>query len=439
MVWQKVALSISIVLKYVSSMDEFVRRPKGPKINLDSNPTPPEEVVPSEAPLQVVPEPVEANEKLEAAAPTPSVSKAPKPKKSKFSFNPKNFKVPTPKTKKQWIIAGVVMALLLGLASYAVYYFIIRDDSPPVVQMEPEPEPEAEPEPILSTVTGREVTAEINERPVYAVQIENSPEARPQSGLMEADIVSEAIAEGGITRFNAIFHDNIPANIGPIRSLRPYYIDWFLPYDAAIVHAGGSGEALSDVRTLNIKDVDNGAGGIFRRVSQRYSPHNLYSTGSQALDLMRQRGYSSKFTGLPRKEAAPATTPTAGNISLRISSGLYNVGFVYDPTTNKYLRSQGGGAHVDAESGKQLSPDVVVVPIMSRSTHPDRVHTQYGSVGSGKVYVFQDGVVTEGTWTKAARNAQWKLTDAAGKPIELNPGQTWFSMVESADRVSYTP
>lgn len=415
-------------------MDDMFRRPQRPKIVVDSHAATAEIAV-TQAPLAVTEAPAEP-----APQPENDPQNAPQQPKSKGKF-PFKFKIPTPKTKKQWIIAGVIIALLLAGTVTAVYWFIIRDTSPaPVVQVKPEPEPEPEPEPIYSIVSGRELTDKsINDRPIYAVQIENSPEARPQSGLKDADIVSEAIAEGGITRFNAIFHDNIPANIGPVRSLRPYYIDWFLPYDATIVHAGGSGEALQDVRSLGLKDMDS-VGSIMRRISQRYSPHNYYTTGQQVLDLAVSRGYKPNVSSpLPRKAAEPVSTPTAGSINLAVSRGLYNVGYIWDKASNTYLRSQGGSKHVDAESGVQLAPNVVIVPIMGRRTHPDRVHTQYDTVGSGKVYVFQDGTVTEGTWTKSSRSAQWQLTDSAGKPIKLNPGQTWFTMIESADRVSFQP
>ncbi len=361
------------------------------------------------------------------------------------------FKLPRPKTKLQWIIFGVIVAAVLGATATAVYWFIIRDTSPPpAAYVEPEPEPEPEPTTMASRVSGRQLDKAAAIKPIYAVQIENSPEARPQSGLREADIVSEAIAEGGITRFNAIYHDNVPANIGPVRSLRPYYIDWFLPYNAPIVHAGGSPEALADIRSLGIQDMDNTAG-YFRRVSNRYAPHNLYTTGGQILELFTARGYNNgdSITSLPRKEIKPAadpesaetpaasTLPAATAINLAVSRGLYNVSFAYDAATNTYLRSQGGAAHVDADTGAQIAPDVIVVPIMSRSTHANRVHTVYGTTGSGEVFVFQDGTVTKGTWTKPDRRSQWQLKDASGNDIKLNPGQTWFTMIESADRVGY--
>lgn len=354
----------------------------------------------------------------------------------------RRFHLPKPKNKWQWaaLVTGIVV--VLGGTSALAYTVFKPEKSPvvytPPVEVAPEPEPTPEPTTVASRVSGRQIDKSNPLKSIYAVQIENSPEARPQSGLKEADIISEAVAEGGITRFNAIFHDSIPANIGPIRSLRPYYIDWFLPYNAPIVHAGGSPEALSDIKTLGVQDMDN-TSGYFRRVSNRYAPHNLYSTGPQLLDLFTKRSYKNAdpIPSLPRKEPLPSETPTASTINLKISSALYNVSYTYNKEANSYARSQGGSAHVDAETGQQLTPNVLVVPILKKGIHPDRVHTQYTTVGSGEVFVFQDGTVTKGTWSKTSRSTQWVLNDAAGQPIALNPGQTWFTMLDVSGNVTY--
>lgn len=403
-------------------MDEFVRKPKSPNIEPEVN-----KEVESSINLSENNQPVSSAE--------------PKITNNKRRFSIKNFKVPTPKNKKQWIITIILIIVLLAGTVFAIYWFIFRDNKPPVVQQQPPAPVEKGPEPIISVTSGREVEAAVNERPIYAVQIENSPEARPQSGLRDADIVSEAIAEGGITRFNAIYHDNIPQSLGPVRSLRPYYIDWFMPYDAAIVHAGGSGEALADIRNLGLKDIDHGnSDGILQRISGRYAPHNLYTTGAKVNDLMTKKGYKSNVkTSLGRKKAEPNATPQAKNIAVNISRNLYNVNFTYDVTSNTYLRSQAGMAHIDADTKQQIAPNVVIVPVIPYRIHPDGVHSQYTTSGSGKVYVFQDGNVTEGTWSKADRAAQWELKDNEGKTIKLNPGQTWFSVVGTADKVSYGP
>jgi len=120
----------------------------------------------------------------------------------------------------------------------------------------------AKPTTEASKLTGVQVDPAVNQRPTTAVMIENSTAARPQSGLDQAGVVFEAIAEGGITRFEAIYQDSQPAYLGPVRSVRPYYIQWALGFDAAIAHVGGSPEALSDIKTWNAKDLDQFAQAI---------------------------------------------------------------------------------------------------------------------------------------------------------------------------------
>ena len=222
-----------------------------------------------------------------------------------------------------------------------------------------------------------------------------------------------------------------------------------MPYDAAIVHAGGSGEALSDIRSMGLKGMDS-VSSIMRRISSRYSPHNYYTTGQQVLDLAVSRGYTPNVvTPLqriqPQEQAdgsasgTASTAPAASVITVRISSPLYNVKYTWDAASGSYLREQGGAKHIDADSGTQLAPNVVIVPVIAKRIHPDRVHTQYDTVGSGKVYVFQNGTVTEGTWSKSSRSAQWLLKDNAGAEISLYPGQTWFTITDAANNVTSSP
>ena len=354
--------------------------------------------------------------------------------RNKLSF----LKLPALNKKQYFLALGVFGIIFSGsAAAWTMTHRIPADTTPPLpktVYTPPEPEKTTAP----SRLTGVEIEKELNELPVTAVQIENSPDARPQAGLYEAGIVTEAIAEGGITRFNALYMEHRPERIGPIRSLRPYYIDFFWPYDAAIVHAGGSGEALADVRNLNLKDIDHGPNaGAFYRDNKRYAPHNLYSTGSKLLETQRARGYTtSTFTGLVRKSEKKAETPNASSVSVNISSFLYNPRFDYHAETNSYLRFMAGKPHMD-ENGKQLNPKVVVVLVM-----PHRyagIYSVYQTTGSGKAFIFQDGTVIEGIWNKPARNQQFTFGDANGAPIGLNPGQTWMTLATAPDRVAITP
>lgn len=291
-----------------------------------------------------------------------------------------------------------------------------------------------------SRLTGVQVAPELNKRSVTGVMIENSPESRPQSGLKDAGVVYEAIAEGGITRFLALFQESQPDYIGPVRSVRPYYLDFLLPFDAAIAHVGGAPQALSDIRTLGVKDLDEFANaGGYQRVTTRYAPHNVYTSTAKLDAVQAKKGFTtSTFTGFVRKADTPSAQPTARSIDLGISSYLYNVHYDYDSTANAYKRSEGGAAHTDERSGAQLQPKVVVALVMSRGIASDGQHTAYTTTGSGRMFVFQDGIFTEGTWSKASRKAQFVFTDANNQPIKLNAGQTWVSIVD-AGTVSSKP
>ncbi len=342
-------------------------------------------------------------------------------------------------SKKQYFLALGVFSLVIAssTAAWTLTHRIPKDTSPPLgktVYVPPEPPKTTAP----SLLTGVEVPFAALELPVTSVPIENSPDARPQSGLYDAGIVTEAIAEGGITRFNALYQESQPERIGPIRSLRPYYIDFFWPYDASIVHAGGSGQALAEVAQLGLKDIDHGPNaGIFYRDSNRYAPHNLYSSRAKMLEAHNARGYGkSTFTGLVRKAEKKSEAPNARAIDVNISSFLYNPRFDYDAASNSYLRSMAGRPHID-ENGKQINPKVVIVLVMPH--HYAGIYSVYQTTGSGKAFIFQDGTVTEGIWEKPDRKSQFKFGDANGSPVGLNAGQTWMSLATSPDRVTITP
>ncbi|MEO8862964.1 MAG: DUF3048 domain-containing protein, partial [Candidatus Saccharimonadales bacterium] len=277
--------------------------------------------------------------------------------------------------------------------------------------------------------------------PVTAVMIENSPDARPQSGLKDAGVVFEAVAEGGITRFLTLFQEAQPDYIGPVRSVRPYYLSWLEAFDAPVAHAGGSPVALAKLRADGVMDLDQFAnGGSYHRVSNRYAPHNLYTSMAELLALSKSKGKtSSTFTGFARKAEKPLATPTASAIDFSISGPLYNPHYDYDAATNSYRRSLAGKPHVDERSGVQITPKVVIAIVVGQSIDPDRVHTAYATLGSGKAYIFQDGGVTEGTWSKASDKEQIVFGNANGSPLALNPGNTWISVVGSASYVSYKP
>lgn len=357
-----------------------------------------------------------------------------KPKR-KFHIWPQKWS----KKKKRLATAGLIILLLALLGGG--YYWYQKNQKPKeetkAVVAEEAPKPTTE----ASRLTGVQIEPAENQRAVTGVMIENSPDARPQSGLSSAGIVFEAVAEGGITRFLALYLEGKPTSIGPIRSARPYYLDWLLPFDASYAHAGGSPQALNEIKALKVKDMDQFANaGAYERSAKRYAPHNLYSSMDKLYGLAQSKGYTtSTFTSLTRKEKeAPIAVPTAKVIDLNISSYLYNVHYDYDVASNTYHRSQGGKPHTE-DGGGQLTPKVVIAVMMPRGIASDGTHTNYTTTGSGSILVFQDGGVVAGTWKKDSRTSQFVFSDSAGQPLALNPGQTWISMVNASSDVIYKP
>lgn len=351
-----------------------------------------------------------------------------RPKKIKHLFKSWSY--------RQWGIA--VAALLITSSGGASWYYtknrIPADDNwRPSVGTYQKPAPTTVP----SRLTGEQVTPDLNQLPVTGVMIENSPDARPQSGLKEAGVVFEAIAEGGITRYLALYMEAQPAVIGPVRSVRPYFLDFLRPFDAPIAHAGGSGEALAQISSEGIKDLDQFAnGGAYQRRNHRYAPHNLYTSRAALLDLQRSKGFgTSEFAGFVRKAEKKSAAPNATTIDIKPSSALYASAYTYDAESNSYKRSLGNKPHTDEQSGAQLQPKVVIALVVPHSYRG--IYSHYAITGSGKAYIFQDGSVTEGTWEKASRTNQFKFGDVNGAPLGLNPGQTWLTLVRDVGMVSF--
>lgn len=389
------------------------------------------------------PEAFAAEETVTAPEETPVAPKRftpanPTKKSGKFNFIEKFQNL----TKKQKIIAiALLLVILAGLGggAYALLKKPAPKPAPVVVEQKKEEAPKETP--IYSPLTGVAVTKEQSLLPVTAVMIENSPDARPQSGLNQAGVVFEAIAEGGITRFLTLWQEAQPDYVGPVRSVRPYYVDWLEGFDAAVAHVGGSPEALQKIKTDGAKDLDQFYNpGPYHRVSNRYAPHNMYTSLAGLIDLEKSKGWtSSTFTGFPRKAEKPSDAPTARTIDIAISGPLYNVHYDYDLASNSYKRSEGGKPHVDERSKAQISPKVVIAIVLPYSIEGDGIHSSYGTIGSGKAFIFQDGNSVEGTWEKSSSKSQIIFKDAAGNPLPLNPGQTWITATSIANNVVYKP
>lgn len=337
------------------------------------------------------------------------------------------------------IALGILGAVLIIPAIIAAYS-LVNQPLPPLnnkpIAIKPRP-----PAPkFYSKLDGRQISDQAAAtKLVTAIMLENSPDARPQSGLKQAEVVYEAIAEGGITRFLALYQQNKPGLIGPVRSLRMYYLDWAAPYQPSIAHIGGSAAALTEVRNGNYKDIDQFFNsGAYWRASDRYAPHNVYTSFERLDALNAAKGFTtSEFTSFPRIDGKPSNPQNASSINVTISGPTYNSSYAYDPAANHYVRSQGGGAHTDREEGAITPSVVIVLKVAMERVLEDGYRESIVTSGDGQAYIFQNGTVMEAYWSKASRGEPLKLIDSTGNELPLVRGQTWITAVPANGGASW--
>lgn len=330
-----------------------------------------------------------------------------------------------------WITAlSVILVVVVAASVFLLFYKApvqVRDQ-----QVQAAAEPVPEPPKYYSPLTGNLVPNEAAiTAAVTGIMLENSPASRPQSGLKDSGVVFEAVAEGGITRFLAIYQQEKPQLIGPVRSVRMYNVDWIAAFNASVAHIGGSAAALAEVRNGSYRDIDQFFNpSAYYRSTDRFAPHNVYTTFARLDALNAAKGFtSSTFTGFTRKDSKQADVLTATSVNVKISSALYNSSYIYDPILNVYNRFQAGAAHLDREAG-QISPRVVIVLKMKESTvFEDGNRQNIATIGGGTGYIFQDGTAQEITWSKPAKTSQITFTDALGVDVPLARGQTWITAV----------
>lgn len=293
------------------------------------------------------------------------------------------------------------------------------------------------PEVYYAPLTGMPVDSELTHR-VIGVMINNLKAARPQSGLLEADIVYEVLAEGEITRLVALYHSKQPNLIGPVRSARPYYIDLITGYDGVIAHVGGSQAAYAKLRNNNIAYIDDitKSAGAFWRVDYRYPPHNTYVSYSNLQKAMTAFGYRSEGK-LPLLKfydnAQIVTGEPSEQVRIKYFSS-YVVDYIYEPVKRQYHRSINGLAHTDLESGQQLTAKNILVIRTSHQVLDSAGRRAIDVTGPGTGYLFQNGV---------AREVKWKRVDGVIRAFlddeeqALYPGQTWVIIVQNNTSVTY--
>ena len=276
-----------------------------------------------------------------------------------------------------------------------------------------------------------------------AIQVENLITVRPQAGLQEANLVYEALAEGGITRFLAVYASGQPiAKIGPVRSSRPYFLDWAAEFSPLYAHCGGSPQALSDIQTFGVFDLDQISGDhqYYWRDDSRPRPHNLYTSSELLARALRDKEAEENGDYDPwlfQEEAELADRPTEEKyIKIDFSTSSYEVEYSYDRRENNYLRSQAGEPHLDEISQEQLAAKNVVV-IYVETSLADESRLSMETIGEGEALVFQNGQATEATWRKSSREGRTRFYDLNEKEIRFNAGTTWIEVLPADRTVEY--
>ena len=285
-------------------------------------------------------------------------------------------------------------------------------------------------------------------RPI-ALMIDNDNEAaRPQIGLEDAYIVYEFIIEGGSTRFMALFKDNLPEKVGPVRSSRHYFLDYAMENDAIYAHAGWSPKAANDIKALGINNINGimGDDGVNYWRDRTYDNtwHNLYTSIKKLSDYAKdKKGYRMETEEKPLIEYYPNETEIKGTATNAISvtySPYYRVNLKYNPDTKMYDRYIGSKAHT-SQTGNIFAFKNVLVYQVENFNLPDtenKGRQDLKNIGSGTGYYLSNGVRQEIKWEKTDRKSKTKFTYASdGTELKINPGNTMIQVAPKTYEITF--
>jgi len=287
------------------------------------------------------------------------------------------------------------------------------------------------------------VEKEKTTRKPMAVVIENHPDARPQSGLNQASLVYETFAEGGITRFLAIFQEEDVAELGPVRSARTYFVDWALSHAALFAHVGGNIDALDMITRYKVLDLNQFAfGSYFWRDPKRYAPHNVYTTTDKLREAAKSKNYATEDSNISsyqfKDDVSQEERPVDFSFVVNFNPN-FAVTWAYAKKDNQFLRSILGQKQIDRVTGKQLEAKNVVVMFTGFSYGTTRLGEQKTNIvttGSGNAVFYIDGKKTAGTWKRSGQSSPTRFYDSSGAEIKLNAGTTWIEVAPAGTTIN---
>lgn len=351
------------------------------------------------------------------------------------------------KKKIKIIIYCVLFGLVLGGTAFITYNHFYPNESGFLSFVKKTPKTETTANPLDGTQSDPALAG----RHPLAVIIENHPGARPQVGLKDASIIYEAISEGGITRFLAIYGPKEVSKIGPVRSIRTFFLDWAAEYNAFLAHVGGNMDALDRIGPEKAPDLDQfglGSKAYWREpVAGISTEHTMFTDTAKLYAAAKNKGFdltgdfrALKFLDSKKIKFDPNVTQT---ISINFSSASYKVDYTYDAKTKTYLRTIAGTPHKDRNTGDQLAPTNIIIQSVSRHEGLTRINENswtMNTTGEGKATIFYSGKKIDATWKKKDLHSRTLFYDTDGKEIQFLPGQFWYEIVppDVYDKIAIT-
>lgn len=278
---------------------------------------------------------------------------------------------------------------------------------------------------------------------LIGVMIENFVDARPQAGIADARMVYEAPAEGNITRFLALFDASQEVKqAGPVRSARPYYLDWISEYPGAMyMHVGGSPEALEKLNAYKTFDVNEFYRGVyFWRDENISAPHNVFTSSelwNNAFDRFGDKNIVRNFDSWNFSSATTSCEQNCVNaLSIPFLRPSYVVNWKYNAENKNYERFHGIVPHMD-KNGNFVRANTVVIQYVTDKILDDVGRRALGTIGTGKAEVYVFGRQMLGTWKKENRTARTKFFDTDGTEVAFSAGKIWIEVVPLSIEISH--
>ncbi|WP_125154588.1 DUF3048 domain-containing protein [Clostridium rectalis] len=283
----------------------------------------------------------------------------------------------------------------------------------------------------LSPYTGENVSKKSYCNYPFFVIVENSKASRPQSGLIDADIVFETMAEGGIPRFMALYHKNLSKQIGPVRSARPYFLDIASQFKLPFAHCGYSEEAKNLIEKNSLPTLNEFLyGSYYWRDKSRKNEHSLYTSSENLSKLIEEKKLISPVQSslkFDKNYWTSSTLNTAKKVHIKVNK-YYNTSYTFKD--NIYYKSMDSVECKDLDTQKKITTHNIVIQLTNIKLQKDKVHIDIQLTGEGDCYILSNGKFIKGKWIRKNSSSPTLVYDKDNKEIPLNLGNTWWHILD---------